>query len=45
LARSFLGERQEILKRRGCPRDEIEQLVFRNPIAFFGQSNGWTFKR
>jgi len=26
-------------------RDEIEQLVFRNLIAFFGQSNRWTFKR
>jgi predicted metal-dependent TIM-barrel fold hydrolase len=32
------------LRRRGFPRDQIQQLVFHNPIAFFGQSDKWTFK-
>ena len=32
------------LKRRNFPQDQIEQLVFRNPIAFYGQSDRWTFK-
>ena len=32
------------LCRRGFPKDQIEQLVFRNPIAFFCQSDRWTFK-
>jgi predicted metal-dependent TIM-barrel fold hydrolase len=32
------------LKKRGFPADQIEQLVFRNPIEFFGQSDRWTFK-
>jgi predicted metal-dependent TIM-barrel fold hydrolase len=32
------------LKRRGLPADQIEQLVFRNPQVFFGQSDKWTFK-
>jgi hypothetical protein len=32
------------LKSRRYPLDQIEQLVFRNPIAFFGQSDKWTFK-
>ena len=32
------------LKRRNFPGERIEQLVFRNPIAFFGQSDRWTFK-
>jgi predicted metal-dependent TIM-barrel fold hydrolase len=32
------------LKRRGIPNDQIEQLVFRNPIEFYGQSDKWTFK-
>lgn len=31
------------LKRRGYPRDKIEQLVFRNPIEFYRQSGRWTF--
>jgi hypothetical protein len=34
---------RELLQRR-YPMDQIEQLVFRNPIAFFGQSDKWTFK-
>jgi hypothetical protein len=32
------------LRHRGFPIDQIEQLVFRNPIQFFGQSDRWTFK-
>lgn len=32
------------LVKRGYPRDKIEQLVFRNPIEFFGQSDKWTFR-
>jgi hypothetical protein len=32
------------LARRNFPADQIEQLVFRNPIAFFGQSDKWTFQ-
>jgi uncharacterized protein len=32
------------LQRRGYPVDQIEQLVFRNPIQFFGQSDKWTFR-
>jgi len=32
------------LRRRQVGRDQIEQLVFRNPIAFFGQSKRWTFQ-
>jgi predicted metal-dependent TIM-barrel fold hydrolase len=32
------------LKRRGYPRDQIEQLVFWNPIEFYKQSPNWTFK-
>src|SRR5207253_2345052 len=32
------------LVRRNYPKDQIEQLVFRNPIAFFGQSDKWTFQ-
>jgi predicted metal-dependent TIM-barrel fold hydrolase len=32
------------LKNRRYPTDQIEQLVFRNPIAFFGQSERWTFR-
>ncbi len=32
------------LLRRNLPRDLIEQLVFRNPIAFFGQSDKWSFR-
>ena len=32
------------LKRRAVGTDVIEQLVFRNPIAFFGQSDKWTFQ-
>ncbi len=32
------------LKKRGVPADQIEQLVFRNPQEFFGQSDKWTFK-
>jgi uncharacterized protein len=32
------------LVRRGYPNDQIEQLVFRNPIAFFSQSDRWTFR-
>lgn len=32
------------LRHRGFPVDQIEQLVFRNPIQFFGQSDRWTFK-
>ncbi len=32
------------LLRRNLSRDLIEQLVFRNPIAFFGQSDRWTFR-
>jgi predicted metal-dependent TIM-barrel fold hydrolase len=32
------------LQRRGYPLDQIEQLVFRNPIQFFGQSDKWTFR-
>jgi predicted metal-dependent TIM-barrel fold hydrolase len=32
------------LRKRGYPIDQIEQLVFRNPIQFFGQSEKWTFK-
>jgi len=32
------------LIRRNFPKDQIEQLVFRNPIAFYGQSDKWTFK-
>lgn len=32
------------LRRRGFPVDQIEQLVFRNPQEFFGQSDKWTFK-
>ncbi len=34
---------QELVRRK-VPRDAIEQLVFRNPIEFFGQSDKWTFK-
>ena len=34
---------QELVVRK-FPRDQIEQLVFRNPIAFYGQSDRWTFK-
>jgi predicted metal-dependent TIM-barrel fold hydrolase len=34
---------QELL-RRGFPKDQVEQLVFWNPIAFYGQSDRWTFK-
>jgi len=30
------------LKNRRYPLDQIEQLVFRNPIQFFGQSAKWT---
>ncbi|MEI8313948.1 MAG: TatD family hydrolase [Verrucomicrobiota bacterium] len=29
---------------RKFPRDQIEQLVFRNPIAFYGQSDRWTYR-
>ena len=32
------------LRKRGYPAKQIEQLVFGNPIAFFGQTNKWTFK-
>jgi predicted metal-dependent TIM-barrel fold hydrolase len=32
------------LRRRKFPADQIEQLVFRNPQEFFGQSERWTFK-
>ena len=32
------------LRKRGYPTKQIEQLVFGNPIAFFGQTNKWTFK-
>jgi len=32
------------LRRRGIAKDQIEQLVFWNPIAFFSQSDKWTFK-
>ena len=32
------------LKRRRVPDNTIEQLVFRNPQEFFGQSDKWTFK-
>lgn len=32
------------LKKRRLPNDLIEQLVFRNPQAFFGQSDKWTFQ-
>jgi uncharacterized protein len=32
------------LQRRSHPIDQIEQLVFRNPIQFFGQSDKWTFQ-
>ena len=32
------------LQRRGMSRDQLEQLVFRNPIAFFGQADRWTFR-
>lgn len=32
------------LVRRNFPKDRIEQLVFRNPIAFYGQSDRWTFR-
>jgi predicted metal-dependent TIM-barrel fold hydrolase len=32
------------LQRRKFPRGLIEQLVFHNPIAFYGQSDKWTFK-
>jgi predicted metal-dependent TIM-barrel fold hydrolase len=32
------------LKKRGYPADQIEQLVFRNPMEFFRQSERWTFK-
>ena len=32
------------LMRRKFPADQIEQLVFRNPQEFFGQSERWTFK-
>lgn len=32
------------LERRGVPRDQIEQLVFRNPIEFYRQSPKFTFK-
>jgi hypothetical protein len=32
------------LIQRGLPKDQIEQLVFRNPIEFYGQSDKWTFK-
>jgi hypothetical protein len=34
---------QELIRRR-YPLDKIEQLVFRNPIAFYGQSDKWTFR-
>jgi predicted metal-dependent TIM-barrel fold hydrolase len=33
----------ELTKRR-MPNDQIEQLVFRNPQKFFGQSDKWTLK-
>ncbi len=32
------------LLRRGMPRELVEQLVFRNPIAFYSQSPQFTFK-
>jgi predicted metal-dependent TIM-barrel fold hydrolase len=32
------------LARRNFPQDQIEQLVFRNPQEFFGQSDKWTFQ-
>lgn len=32
------------LIQRGLPKDQIEQLVFRNPIEFYSQSDKWTFK-
>jgi len=32
------------LKRRGYPRDKIEQLCFHNPIAYYRQSGKWTFQ-
>ena len=32
------------LERRGVTRDQIEQLVFRNPIEFYKQSPKFTFK-
>lgn len=31
------------LRRRGYPRDKIEQLVFRNPIEFYRQNPNWRF--
>jgi len=32
------------LERRAVPRDQIEQLVFHNPLQFYGQSGKFTFK-
>ncbi len=32
------------LRRRNFPRDQIQQLLFENPIQFYGQSDRWTFK-
>lgn len=32
------------LRRRGYPREKIEQLVFHNPIQFYRQSPRWTFQ-
>ena len=33
------------LERRSVPRDQIEQLVFRNPLEFYSQSPRFTFKK
>ena len=33
------------LVRRGMPREQVQQLVFDNPIAFYSQSPRFTFKR
>ena len=33
------------LECRGVPRDQIEQLVFLNPIQFYSQSPRFTFKK
>jgi predicted metal-dependent TIM-barrel fold hydrolase len=32
------------LRYRRYPVEQIEQLVFRNPQAFFGQSDKWTYR-
>ncbi|MCX6898358.1 MAG: hypothetical protein NT105_06620 [Verrucomicrobia bacterium] len=33
------------LERRSVPRDQIEQLVFLNPLEFYSQSPRFTFKK